>query len=442
MPRADLARLLAYIVPFTLSCNELIPKQPFCADSHAALPIARVGVTWHQDVAPIVLGRCARCHVDGGSASFALDTYAKVFAVRASVRDAVVSRQMPPWLPADCCNQFRDNYGLTSEQISTVALWVDAGAPEGDPVNAAPALPQKGGLSRVDVRVQMPVSYVPESKPYHVDDFRCFILDWPANSDGYITGLNPIPGARKIVHHLIVASISTDTAASLRKREYRDGKPGFPCEGSFGALKIQTFLGGSLQGGDFPDGIGTRVGANTAILLNVHYSLVGVSEVGDQTAIEFRLDATARPAKTLPIANPLWLIEDAMRIKAGDPDKAYAFQYDPVSITRGKRIWLRGFTPHMHALASRQQFSIVRRNGTVECMTEIPNWEFGWEQPYWFDKPVPFDDGDQLYIQCHFDNSAANQSVVNGQHEAPRDIAWGVDNQEMCAGFVSYTESM
>ena len=42
---------------------------------------------------------------------------------------------------------------------------------------------------------------------------------------------------------------------------------------------------------------------------------------------------------------------------------------------------------------------------------------------------------DELYLECHFDNSAANQA--DGQ--APRDIAWGDNDQDMCVGFLAFT---
>jgi hypothetical protein len=77
----------------------------------------------------------------------------------------------------------------------------------------------------------------------------------------------------------------------------------------------------------------------------------------------------------------------------------------------------------------------LHADGTETCLLEIPDWEFGWEQPYWFAEPVPFGPQDRLYIECRFDNSAANQP----DGVAPRDIGWGDGDQDMCAGFVSFT---
>jgi hypothetical protein len=69
----------------------------------------------------------------------------------------------------------------------------------------------------------------------------------------------------------------------------------------------------------------------------------------------------------------------------------------------------------------------IHEDGRRECLLEIPKWHFGWEQPFWFAKPKPFDPGDHLYVECHFDNTSG------------RDIAWGDSNQDMCAAFLNFT---
>jgi len=45
--------------------------------------------------------------------------------------------------------------------------------------------------------------------------------------------------------------------------------------------------------------------------------------------------------------------------------------------------------------------------------------------------------GDQIYLECHWDNSAENQALVEGQPLPPRDVTWGEGTtDEMClSGF-------
>ena len=48
--------------------------------------------------------------------------------------------------------------------------------------------------------------------------------------------------------------------------------------------------------------------------------------------------------------------------------------------------------------------------------------------------------GDLVYVECHWDNTAANQASVNGTLPPPRDLQWGAAD-EMCAGLLSFTDT-
>jgi hypothetical protein len=436
IPRALPLLVIALGLVPVLGCKGKPDEGLWCSDSRPPPVVPSQAVTWHHDIRPIVAAKCGGCHVEDGSGPFPLQQY-EDFTVRASaIGSAVFQRHMPPWLAERCCAEYRNDLSLTNEELGAFERWLGDGMPEGSPQDSTPP-PPLSGLSRVDVTVSMKEDFVPQPPAGHVDELRCFVLDWPLDRPAYVTGLNPRPGNRAIVHHLIVGAVSEDDAEQLRAREGRDGRPGFDCTGGLGSIRNITVLGGSLMGSDFPDGIGKRVEPGSKILLNVHYSMAYTPAAADRTAIEFRLDDEAREAKGIAIANPAWLVGDAMRIKAGDPDAAFWFHFRPTVFTGGKKtVYLRNVTPHMHAFATRFTLRILRADGSRQCLLEIPRWDIGWEQPYWFARPIELHPEDELYIECHFDNSAARQPP--GQE--PRDIAWGESNQDMCVGFLAFTE--
>jgi hypothetical protein len=44
---------------------------------------------------------------------------------------------------------------------------------------------------------------------------------------------------------------------------------------------------------------------------------------------------------------------------------------------------------------------------------------------------------DNFIVECNFDNSFANQPIINGQRQPPRDLKWGESTaDEMCLSFV------
>jgi hypothetical protein len=413
----------------------------WCSPSEGADAGAPPAATYYADLKPIVDRRCVRCHRADGIAPFSLDSYDAVFAQRRLIEVAVGARTMPPWMAAPCCAQYLDDWSLRDDERARLLAWVAEGAAAGDPA-VATTTPPEGGLSRVDLTLKMPEPYQPQPPSGTTDDLRCFLIDWPLEEETYVTGINVIPGNRMLVHHVAVAMVSGDDVAGVRARETKDPRPGFSCGGGFFSLHVTAVLGGSGTS-QFPEGFAQRVPPRSALVLNMHYSTArGVSarEPTDQTSIELRLASSGKKFRSMAIANPAWAVSDAMHIEAGDPDAVFYYRYKPWPFTRQKPVTMLGALPHMHGYGSRFLLGILRADGTQDCLLELPRWHFGWTQPFWLAQPKTLGPDDQLYVECHFDNSATNQPTINGQPRQPRDIAWGSDDQEMCAGFAYFVD--
>src|SRR5678816_3371195 len=102
----------------------------FAADSSSDRP-----VTFTKDVAPILQAKCQECHRAGSMAPMSLVTWEEARPWAKSIRQRVVTRQMPPW-HIDMTvgvHKFKNDMSLSDDQINTIARWVDLGAPQGDP---------------------------------------------------------------------------------------------------------------------------------------------------------------------------------------------------------------------------------------------------------------------------------------------------------------------
>lgn len=431
------ATLVACTALLGAACKGEPDDTPWCSAEQTPAVPSEEPLTYFRDAKPILDQKCARCHAEGGIAPFALERYEDAFANAAGVAAAIADGHMPPFLAARCCNDYFQDYSLTAEEISVVLGWVQQGAVAGDPTEEPPPGPQVGGLSRIDVELEMAEAYQPAPMAGTTDDLRCFVLDWPITEKVYVTGFEPVPGAREVVHHLIAAAVGPDSVGELEARDAADPLPGFDCSGGFGDIDWRDVrgLGGSLVGGDRPRNLGTEVEPGSKVVLNIHYSTVN-GNAPDRTKLRLKLDDHAESAKNIPVANPAWLVSDAMGIEAGDPDAVFFYKLEPDLFTADERVALQGITPHMHAFGSKIVVRALHEDGSTTCLLEIPHWHFGWEQPFWLAEPIELGEDDELYIECHFDNSAENQPA--GQ--APRDIAWGDSNQDMCAAFVAFTD--
>ena len=90
-------------------------------------------LTWSREIARIVYARCLTCHREGGGA-FSLSTYAEARPWAMAIKDEVLTRRMPPWNAVKGFGRFKNDLGLTQEELSLIADWVEGGAPEGDPM--------------------------------------------------------------------------------------------------------------------------------------------------------------------------------------------------------------------------------------------------------------------------------------------------------------------
>lgn len=89
-------------------------------------------ITFSKEISRLINKRCVTCHHEGGAA-FSLLKYDEARPWAKAIKEEVLERRMPPWEAVKGFGEFREDRGLTQEEIETFAGWVEGGAPEGDP---------------------------------------------------------------------------------------------------------------------------------------------------------------------------------------------------------------------------------------------------------------------------------------------------------------------
>jgi hypothetical protein len=113
---------------------------PVCLELRAH-NLGTTPITWNREISRLVYERCASCHRPGGTA-FSLMTYPEVQPRAVAIRDAVLSRRMPPWGGVKGFGDFRNDQGLTQEQVELITDWVEGGMIKGNNPRTLPALPK------------------------------------------------------------------------------------------------------------------------------------------------------------------------------------------------------------------------------------------------------------------------------------------------------------
>lgn len=129
------------------------------AVSLAAVPVTAheffsTKITWSREISRLVYKRCASCHHDGGKA-FSLLTYEVARPWAKAIKEEVLNRRMPPWGAVKGFGEFKHDRGLTQEEISLFADWVEGGAPEGDKTYL-PKAPSFPGESASKIALRKP----------------------------------------------------------------------------------------------------------------------------------------------------------------------------------------------------------------------------------------------------------------------------------------------
>jgi hypothetical protein len=413
------------------------------------------GFTYHGDARAIIEEKCVTCHEAGGIAPFPLDSYEKVKAVSAAAAFSVENRSMPPWHPTDGYTSFADSRALTPEQEFILLNWLQGEMPLGDPATyEAPPTKTSKSSDDYNLRLALPQAYTPTLRP---DDHRCFAIEWPLDEFSYVTGVDVQPDQVEEVHHVIVSIAEPEDAETYYAENGEDGRPGWYCLGMGGVsgAPLPRQIGGWVPGAGReppPEGTGIGVKPGSVMIVQMHYNTLVADPRPDQSLILVETaEEVERPASSSLITDPRWLAPGGMPIAAGDPNARHAVTLPTniLALVRGEPAgigiadpWVlhNGFI-HMHTRGTTGRLTLLRKNGTKQVMLDIREWDFNWQSTYQFERELLMEPGDRIKLECTWDNTDANQDIVNGVQQKAQYIEWGDGTgDEMCLYSILMTE--
>ena len=373
--------------------------------------------TFNRDIAPIVFHNCAPCHRSAGPAPFDLLSYADVNARAEQIAFVTETRYMPPWKPKRGHGNFAGERGLSAAQIATIRRWVDHGKQEGSPADLPP-LPQwesEWELGQPDLIASMTSAYTLRADG--PDVFRNFAIPLPVDSTRYVKALEFRPGNARTVHH---ATMMIDRSGAARRRDGRDGAPGFDGM-SFGEAEDADghFLGWTQGKTPYPgsDSLAWRLGPGTDLLLQLH-----MLPTGKEESIEARVGLffAEAPPKRRPAMLRLGRKDIDIPADASDHwiRDTYRLPVDVEVLT---------IYPHAHYLGREIRAYAELPNGEREWLIWIEDWDFSWQDDYRFSSPVFLPAGATLVMEYAYDNSAQNPRQP---HDPPVRVRYGLHSTD------------
>ncbi|MGH9938974.1 MAG: hypothetical protein ACREAM_22270, partial [Blastocatellia bacterium] len=191
------------------------------SSSVGGLAKSKAAVTFNKDVAPILFKSCAECHRPGEAAPMSLLSYKDARPWARSIREKVVSREMPPWHADPRVGQFLNDPRLTRGEIDTITAWVDGGAKEGEArdLPPAPKFVEGWSIGQPDLVLKMAEEFTLDANG--PDEYQQFVIDPGFTEDKYVQMSEARPGNRRIVHHMIAAVLPPPESAQPQKEQTR-----------------------------------------------------------------------------------------------------------------------------------------------------------------------------------------------------------------------------
>lgn len=403
--------------------------------------------TYHRDVLPILDARCGACHTAGGQAPFDVHYDAAAWASgppawTAAAIAAIDAGTMPPWSPSDDCVPMQGVREVPQAELSVLHAWADAGFPEGDVADEpAPSDGVPDTLGEPDLVFRSDVAYTPD--PAAPDDYRCIVVDPSVDADAWVRAVTVAPDARRVLHHVILYRLDAAWADDVVGWDAAADGVGYPCFGSPGTWDAEAMAGWApgQRPEVYGEGVARRLAKGSVLVLQVHYNTLGLDPSAipsDRTAVElWTLPEGETPqleVRSIPLP------DTDLNIPAGDPNVV-----EESTVSLGQLNGLRrtiGVFPHMHTLGTSIRLDVAHSDGSSQCLVDIPDWNFAWQQAYFFDEAekVLIRNDDELKLRCTFDNSPAHQQSVNGVLQEPRQVGWGEGtHDEMCLVYLYVT---
>lgn len=371
--------------------------------------------SYAKDVAPILIEKCVPCHQADGIAPWAMGRYETVTGRSAMMREAVMTRHMPPWDADPAYGSFSTDPSLSNTQIRALVHWIDAGSPRGDGpdplAQSKPAIPPEWPLGKPDLVIKVPPQSIPASG---VIEYYYINIPLPVDRDVWVRAVDMRPSNRAVLHHGLVFVVYPPQLRA-RQPDWRSGANAY-----FAAY----VPGYNVE--PFPHDTGQLLPKGSVLRFQLHYNTVGHATTDSpRLALYFHKRPPARE----------FAVESAhnadFRIPANTTDYPVEARY-----VLKKDALLHAMFPHLHLRGSRVSYEARYPDGRRELLLSVPRYRFDHQTLYLLRRPKPLPAGTEIVVRGAFDNSPLNPA----NPDPSKEVIWGRQSwDEMFIGYLLYS---
>jgi peroxiredoxin len=371
---------------------------------------------YSKEVAPILKENCAICHVDGGVAPFAMNSYDVIRGFSPMIREVLLTKRMPPAQVDPHVNHFENANYISNSDMQKVVHWINAGSPRGegkDPLTSVKALKSEWQLGKPDLIVDVPAFDVPATG---VIDYFNHTIDLNFTEDKYVRAVQFIPGDKRVLHHLLsyITSPNFSRGEAVTEENVRDF--------------LEGYAPGKTDATQFPKDTGVFVPKGHKLVLQMHYTPMGKA-VTDKTRVGLYFHD--KPPRYKYLTYPVSFGGKNLVIPPGETEHKMTASY-----VFPQESMLYAMRPHMHYRGKAFRFRAIYPDGTSDVLINVPNYNFAWQPTYRLSQPKLMPAGTRIVTEGVYDNSKFNlynpdpTATVRGGPQS-----W----DEMFIGYLTYT---
>jgi len=396
-------------------------------------------VTFTRDVAPILYSSCVECHRPGELAPMSLLTYKEVRPWARSIRDKVLTREMPPWYADPNHGEFLNDTRLSAAQVETIRKWVDQGAREGDPRDLpAPPKFSTGEWKNGQPDVVLSMTEAAEIPAEGTVPYRYFAVPTNFTEDKYIQYAEIRRGAPSVVHHVIINVREPEqgllpAAGEIRLDRVRGINPENPSapRTSRRAASPDGMLIGWAPGMSplkLRPGQAKLIRKGSVLIFQMHYTTNGEA-ARDITRVG--LWFAKGPVEKQVITRGIMVDPRNFAIPAGEPNYEARSSY-----TFAEDAHVHMLMPHMHVRGKDFEYKLIYPDGSAKILLRVPRYDFNWQLIYRVMEPIAIPKGSRIECVAHYDNSTRNKF----NPDPTQVVRWGDQTwEEMMIGWIDYT---
>jgi hypothetical protein len=359
-------------------------------------------VTFSKDIAPIFQEKCQNCHRAGQMAPMSLVTYEETRPWAVSIRERVITRQMPPWHLDKTVGiqHFQNDLSLTDSQITTITHWVDQGAPRGDPKDmpAPKQWPNDDGwqLSKQFGEPDLVIKSDPYTMPSKGQDtwFKP-LTQIPITEPRWVRAVEMRPASlagRRITHH----------ALAYLQQEEPGSKNGIQTQG----LLMEWAVNKNYD--IYRPNTGKLIVPGARIWWEMHYHAVG-DEISDHVELAVYLYPKGETPKYRTVLTAFPATPGSAGFGELDIPPNSTAQTEGFQILRSPAR-LENFQPHMHLRGKAMLLEAILPDGTKRPISQVDHFNFNWMTNYIYaDDAAPvLPRGTVIHVVAWHDNTRGN----------------------------------